>query len=217
MAECTVLQDVDFERGRAFLKAEGEEAHGLALEALEGPTYVNRADFEFLPPEEPDVLASSDYYKEWHKDHAPAKLQKEFSRFLGGRALKKITSNLDDDHVTNSEVIRSLLARRKPGESVLTQLFTANLSDREARLSKSEFIISARQFIGLPALKIPRGELVELKCGCEAQKCPNAVCAGVIIDPAGNHALLCHAGIGAKKATIGTRSRACVSKSWWES
>jgi len=64
MAECTVLQDVDFERGRAFLKVECEEAHGLALEALEGPTYVNRADFEFLPPEETDVLVSSDYYKE---------------------------------------------------------------------------------------------------------------------------------------------------------
>jgi len=85
---------------------------------------------------------------------------------------------------------------------VLTQLFTANLSDREARLSKTEFIISVRQFIGLPALKIPRGELVELKCGCEAQKCPNAQCAGVIIDPAGNHALLCHGGMGARKATL---------------
>ena len=126
-------------------------------------------------------------------------------KFLGGRALKKITCDLDSDHVTNSEVIRSLLARSKPGESVLTQLFTANLSDHEARLSKSEFIISARQFIGLPALKIPRGELIELKCGCEAQKCPNSGCAGVIIDPAGNHALLCHAGIGARNYPIGAR------------
>jgi hypothetical protein len=203
MAECSVRQDVDFERARVFLKAECEEAHAIALEALEGPTYVNRADFEFLPPEEPDVLVSGDYYKEWQKDHAPAKLQKEFAHFLGDRALKKITSNLDsDNHITKSEVIRSLLARKKPGESVLTQLFTANLSDREARLSKTEFIISVRQFIGLPALKIPRGELVELKCGCEAQQCPNVQCAGVVIDPAGNHALLCHSGITTRKATL---------------
>jgi len=139
MAQCTLLR----ERARAFLKAECEAAHKLALDALGGVTYVNRADFEFLPPEEPDVLVDSDYYLEWHKDHRPAKLQKEFSSFLGQKALKDITSNLDKDpHVTNSETIRSLLARRLPGESVLTQLFTANLSDREARLSKSEFIIS---------------------------------------------------------------------------
>jgi len=79
---------------------------------------------------------------------------------------------------------------------------TANLSDRETRLTKNEFIISARQFFALPALKIPRGELVKLECDCEAQKCPNAGCGGSIVDSAGNHAILCHAGITARKATL---------------
>ena len=32
--------------------------------------------------------------------------------------------------------------------------------------------------------------------------CPNAECAGTIIDPAGNHALTCHGGIAARKATL---------------
>ena len=79
-----MLQDVDFDRGRAFLKDEGEVAHGLALEALEGPTYVNRADFEFLPPEEPDVL-SSDYYTVAQRSRPS---QAPESRFLGERSQK---------------------------------------------------------------------------------------------------------------------------------
>ena len=163
-------------------------------------TYVNRADYEFMPPEEPNVLYASDYYKEWFKDYSSAKLQKEFSQFLGDQQLKLITSSeqLLTAHITKSEMIRSLHTRKRPGSSVLTQLFTAHLSDREAR----EFTISARQFFGLPALKIPHGEVVELKCGCEAQMCPNAECAGTIIDPAGNHALTCHGGIAARKATL---------------
>ena len=117
MANCTILQDTDFERSRAFLKTDCEDAHKLALDALGGVTYVNRADFEFIPPEEPDVLVSSDY-REWQKDYKFAKLQKEFSNFLGQKALKDITSGLDKyAHVTNSDLIRSLLARRKPGDS----------------------------------------------------------------------------------------------------
>jgi len=203
-AECTALQDVNLELGRVFFKKECEQAHGIALEALGGVTYVNQADFEILPPEEPDVLSNSDYYKHWQEDHKNTRLQKEFNEFLAQRQLRLLTSHtaLGHDHVTNSDKIRSLQTRKKPGSSVLTQLFSANLSDPEARLTKSEFIISARQFIALPSLKIPRGEVIDLKCGCEAQKCPNATCGGTIIDPAGNHAMLCHAGIAARKATL---------------
>jgi hypothetical protein len=118
--------------------------------------------------------------------------------------MKLLTSHteLTQAHVTKSEMIHSMQARQKPGASVLKQLFSANLSDRDTRLTPTEFTLSARQFIVLPALKIPRGEIVELKCGCEAQKCPNASCGGTIIDPTGNHALLCHAGIAARKATL---------------
>ena len=40
------------------------------------------------------------------------------------------------------------------------------------------------------------------ECGCEVQKCPNVACEGALLDPSGNHALLCHAGMGARKATV---------------
>ena len=196
MASCSALQDPDFERGRSFIKTDCESAHAIALDSLGGVTYVNHAKFEFMPPEEPDVLYASDYYKDWLKDYDFTKLQKEFTEFIGEQQLKFLTS-LTLPHVTKSEVIRSLHTRKKPGSSVLTQLFTANLSDREARLTKTEFTISARQFFCLPALKIPRGEVVELKCGCEAQMCPNPECGGTILDPIGNHALTCHGGIAA--------------------
>ena len=205
VASCTALQDVDFERGRAFLKTECEAAHAITLHALGGVTYVNRAKFELMPPERPDVLYASDYYRDWFKDYDFTKLQKEFSDFIGEQQMKDLTSHkmLEKSHVTKSEVVRSLHTRRKPLEpSVLTQLFTAHLSDHEARLTKTEFIISARQFLCLPALKIPHGELVELECGCEAQRCPKPECAGALIDHAGNHALTCHGGIAARKATL---------------
>jgi hypothetical protein len=176
----------------------------VALTELGGPTYVNRADLQFLPPEQTDVLVESNFYSEWHIDHKYSKVSKEFSKFLGLKHLKKLTcqDELDFEHVTASDSIRCLMARKLPGETVLTQLFTANLSDREARLSKTEFIISARQFLCLPALKIPRGEIVQLDCKCEAQKCPDVKCGGILIDPAGNHALMCHPGLPAKKATL---------------
>ena len=203
-AICGTLEDENLDNGRPFLKTECEQAHERALKVLGGKTYVNQAPYEILPPEEADVLYESDYYKQWLKDHKGAKLQKEFNEIVAQRHLRHITSTaqLAHVHVTNSEKISSLQARKQPGESVLTQLFKANLSDHESRLTPSEFILSARQFIGLPALKIPRGEVVELKCGCEAQKCPNTGCEGAIIDPTGNHALMCHKGIAARKATL---------------
>ena len=207
-ADCTVLHDADFEKGRVFAKKECEEAHAIALNVLGGPTYVNHADFELLPPEEPEVLYDSDYYKCWKEDHKTARIQKEFNNFLAQKLLRDLSSHvaLNQTHVTNSEKIRSIQTRKRPDATVLTQLFSASLSDRESRLTKLEFIISARQFIVLAPLKINRGEVIELKCGCEAQKCSNAGCAGATIDPAGNHALVCHAGMGARKATVFERA-----------
>ena len=204
MAHCTALQDADFERGRVFLKTECEDAHAIALDSLGGVTYVNRSKFEFMPPEEPDVLYASDYYKDWLSDHDFTKVQKEFSDFIGDQHMKLVTSHekIVVPHVDHSEVIRSLHIRKRPSSSVLTQLFTAHLSDHEARLTKTEFTISARQFLCLPALKIPRGEVVELECGCEVQECPNPGCGGALLDPKGNHAITCHGGIAARKATL---------------
>ena len=203
-ANCGAVEDKDLNSGRVFLKTECEQAHARALTILGGETYLNHASFEVMPPDEKDVLYDSNYYKEWKKDHKGSKLHKEFSNIVAERHLRHIasTTQLANAHVTNSEKIRTLQNRKQPGESVLTQLFKANLSDREARLTPSEYILSVRQFIGLPALKVPNGEVVELKCGCEAQKCPNSGCGGTIIDPHGNHALLCHKGITTRKATL---------------
>ena len=53
------------------------------------------------------------------------------------KQLKHLTSHtqLTQDHVSQSEMIRSLQARKRPGVSELTQLFSANLRDRDARLT----------------------------------------------------------------------------------
>jgi hypothetical protein len=155
---------------------------------------------EILPPEEPDALYNSTWFIDWGIDHHNTTLQKEFTSYMAQKELKELSSPsaLAHPHVSKSEKIRSVQARKKPGESVLTQLFTANLSDHEARLTSLEFTISARQAIALPALKIPEGETIKQACGCQVQKCPKH--DGELIDPNGNHAILCHAGLTARKA-----------------
>ena len=190
------------------MQVECEEAHKRALTILGGKTYINHASLEVIPPEQKDVLYEGNYYKEWKKDHKSAKLHKEFSQIVAERHLKHVTSptQLSNVNVTDSDKIRALQTRQKPGASVLTRLFKANLSDHEVRLTPSEFVLSARQFIGLPALKVPHGGVVDMKCGCEAQKCPNSGCAGTIIDPHGNHALMCHEGLPTRKVTLLERS-----------
>ena len=205
-AMCGTLEDEDFDNGCIFLKEECEEAHARALQVLGGETYINHSDFEVMPPEQKDALYDLHwgFYKGFREDHSSAKLQHEFGEIVARRHLRHqaSASQISSPHVTASEKIRTIQTKRDPTGSVLTQLFKANLCDHESRLTPSEFIISARQFIGLPALKLSRGEIVELKCGCEAQKCANADCAGALLDPAGNHALVCHAGMGARKATL---------------
>jgi hypothetical protein len=123
---------------------------------------------------------------------------------MAKKEFRSLTSNtaLAAPHITNSEKIRCLQAKEDPEASILPQLFRANLSDPEARLTKMEFIISARQFICLPPLKIPNVESSELKCGCQVQLCPHPRCGGAVLDTFGNHALTCHPGIGSRKATL---------------
>jgi hypothetical protein len=207
-ASCGSLLDPDFQRGRAFLATQCERAFEIALEALGGKTYVNHCAVELLPPEEPDVLWASNYYQDWIIDHKSKHLQHEFSEYIAVKEFKDLTSSsaLTHIHISKSEKIRCLQAKENLGASVLPQLFRANLSDREARLTKMEFIVSARQFLCLPPLKIPHVETIELSCGCQAQICPNSKCGGALLDPFGNHAIMCHAGLAARKATFLERS-----------
>ena len=175
---------------------------------LGGKTYLNHTSLEVIPPEQKDVLYEGSYCKERKKDHKSAKLHKEFSHIEAERHLKHITSptQLANLHVTDSETIRALQTMQKPGAFVLTRLFKANLSDHEARLTPSEFVLSAKQFIGLQAPKVAHDEVVEMTCGCEARKCLDSGCARNIIDPHGNHALMCHKGLPTRKATLLERS-----------
>ena len=56
----------------------------------------------------------------------------------------------------------------------------------------------------LPPLRVVGSPPSERKCGCEYQVCENAACqsSGDHLDGAGNHALICHPGVKAQKATI---------------
>ena len=197
--------DTDFNNGKQFLKAECEHTHKKALEILGGKLYINHGDYEVLPPEDKDVLYAQDfdYYTQWRKDHQSVKLQQQFNRIVGERLRKDLTSDtqLKHEHVTESEKVRAVQTRKDPQGSVLLHLFQGSLADNESRLTPLEYKIAARQFIGLPALKNPRAETVELKCGCKVQKCPNVGCDAQL-DPCGNHAMTCHVGIGSRKATL---------------
>ena len=66
--------------------------------------------------------------------------------------------------------------------------------------------MAARQFLWLPALKNPScGDAVPGECGCEAQLCfgnVNCRAPNTELDLNGNHALICHPGVKAQKATI---------------
>ena len=97
---------------------------------------------EVRPPEQKDVLYEGNYYKKWKKDHKNAKLHKEFSQIVAERHLKHVTSptQLANVHVIDSETIRALQTRQKPGASVLARLFKANLTAHETRLTPSEFV-----------------------------------------------------------------------------
>jgi len=78
MAECSTQYDVDFECSRAFRRADCESAHLVALTELGGPTYVNRADLQFLPPEQTDVLVESNFYSSGTLITNTLKYQKSF-------------------------------------------------------------------------------------------------------------------------------------------
>ena len=115
---------------------------------------------------------------------------------------KLLKEGLDHNHITTAEKIyMKELKQCKDGESLLRNLFTASLA------LKTEFIVAARQYLWLPPLKNPAcGDAAgAYTCGCEIQLCfGNASCGAEnkCLDLNGNHALICHPGVKAQKATI---------------
>ena len=75
---------------------------------------------------------------------------------------KLLKNGLDHAHITDAEKIyMKELQQCKEGESLLRNLFKASLAQFDARLTKTEFIVAARQFLWLPALKNPSCGLQE--------------------------------------------------------
>ena len=80
------------------------------------------------------------------------------------RSRRQFVSSMIHTDTSEKIMLRSL---KWTDQSILPCLFTANLSQRDVRLTKSEFIIVARQYVFLPPLKNDQGEVIESKCGCD--------------------------------------------------
>ena len=132
------------------------------------------------------------------------KLQHEFMELACARAHRNfVKTPAHPNDVSERIVLESMKFEKK---SLLPRLFTASLLQRDARLTKAEFIIVARQFVNLPQLNNMQGKIQTLPCGCQEQLCANPSCLkktgpAPVLDTAGNHARICHPGIKAVKAT----------------
>ena len=205
LASCVSLSDPDLEYARRFVGKNGEDAYEFALEALGGPGYLEQhKQVELMPVEEPDVLCQSTFSRELFTDNPKLKLQQRCNEIS---ALQARADFLEEGkvHASMSEkVLLRSLTNAAPGSSILTALFTARLSHKSVRLTKSEFQIAARQFLCLPPLKNDACKIIEYKCGCQAQLCSNPKCPqkGEALDGDGSHGLICNPGVKAIKATL---------------
>jgi len=129
------------------------------------------------------------------------KLQHEFSDVVGLHTKAQFVSMTLHTDVSEKIMLHTL---KRSGISILPSLFTANLSQRDVRLTKSEFVVVARQFACLPPVKNDECDVITHVCGCEVQLCANPTCSkkNAELDGAGNHARICHPGVKVHKATI---------------
>ena len=203
VASCVGLCDPNLEFARRSLKKASEDAYGFAMEALGGPSYLSESKYELIPAGEPAVLSDSTFYKDLFKDEPKLKLQHEFTDISSNLCFKLFLKHALAHHSDTSEKI-ALRSIDPPGVSVLSSLFTARLTQKDTRLTKTEFTIAARQYVMLPPLKNNAGDILEYKCGCEVQTCANTVCKNkdTKLDAAGNHGLVCHPGVKAMRATL---------------
>ena len=79
--------------GRAHFGSLAEVAYQQALAALGGPEEPRVACGQLLPPDDPEVLTRSNFYKELFAEYAeenktPLRLQKEFSYHASSTPLK---------------------------------------------------------------------------------------------------------------------------------
>lgn len=201
IASCIAIEDPDLDYARRFLGDRGKDAYEFAMDAVGGPSYLKDSNFEILPVGEPDVLSNSTFYHDLFKDFPKMRLQHEFLDVVCRRANSQFVKTTVHTDTSEKILLRSL---KFPGHSILPNLFTANLSQRDVRLTKSEFVIVARQFTCLPPVKNDECDVIMHPCGCEAQLCSNSKCTkkDAVLDSTGNHAIICHPGVKVHKATI---------------
>jgi Reverse transcriptase (RNA-dependent DNA polymerase) len=203
VASCIGLCDPDFDFARRSLKKASEDAFPLAFAALGGPSYLAESKFELIPVDEPEVLSDSTFYKDLFKTEPKLKMQHEFTDISSNLCYHKFLEHSLAHHSTTSEkiAIRSMMPS---GVSLLSNLFTAKLTQKDTRLTKTEFTIVARQYVLLPPLKNNAGDILESKCGCQVQTCDNKSCKNKDdkLDSSGSHGLVCHPGVKAMRATL---------------
>ena len=81
--------DRDLNFARKFLKVQGETAYEIVLEAIGGPAYLEKCDYELIPIGEPDVLSESSFYFELFHTHKKLRLQKEMQNLANVVAQEK--------------------------------------------------------------------------------------------------------------------------------
>ena len=146
VASCVAESDPNLDVGRAHFGALAHIAYEAAIDSLGGTSHPKVTSDELIPGDDPDVLTVSNFYKELFMDSArvnktPLRLQKEFSAVTAQNAADELLSKSEGAHVSDSE--RITLLSKSP---IMSHLFTADLSNIETRLSKTEFIISVRHF-----------------------------------------------------------------------
>ena len=207
MAACVGLQDPDLDHARQFLGLESEFAYDRAMDSLGGPSYLAKSAVELIPVGESDAL-KGDFYLEWARVNKKHKIQKLFQGVSDERHRKSLLDLEPTVCNKNTRIVLSSLQNSPEGTCLLTKLFTTPLSHRDSRLTKTTFVIAARQFLCLPPLKT-EGDIHERKCGCEYQLCSNPACgrgSEGLLDSHGNHGLTCHPGVKAQKATLMERA-----------
>ena len=153
------------------------------------------------------MLSDSTYFVDLFKDFPKLRLQKEMLNLANIEAHKKFVNFVE--HIDTSEAI--LIESMKRQEvSLLSTMFTVNLTQPDVRVTKPEFTSVARQFVCLPPLSNGSSGAVQAdyKCGCGVQKCTNPRCQATSdsLDAAGNHGLVCNPGVKAMRATLFERA-----------
>ena len=205
VACCIALEDEDFNRARRFLHKQGASAYEIALEAVGGPAYLEKIDYEILPIGEPEVLSDSTFFIDLFKTHPNIRLQKEMLNLANLVAHKDFLNYVEHSDTSEQIMIESM---KRPNQSLLATMFTANLMQHDVRVTKAEFTAAARQYVCLPPLSNGTGALTDYVCGCEIQHCANPKCTAPTknLDAMGNHGLVCHPGVKALRATLFERA-----------